>query len=153
MLAEQPLLSRIVHRVQVEIMRFQVYLSLEGSHFNPTEFNNSLDEKKVGQVGQRKKISSNAIKLNVREFYWKSKVYEVVDVGYPEDYLLDLIKSLTSEIKALSEKQEVKVSANIVAYSKESDPTRGFYFSSDLVKALALLNAEINIDAVYDLAD
>lgn len=50
-------------------MRFQVYLSLEGSHFSPTKFNNSLDEKKVGQVVQRKKISSNAIKLNAREFY------------------------------------------------------------------------------------
>lgn len=134
-------------------MRFKVYLSLEGSHFNPIKFNDSLDEKKIGQVVQRKKISSNAIKLNVSEFYWESKVYEVTDVCYPEDKLLDLIKSLTSEIKALSEKQEVKASANIVAYLKGSDPPRGFYFSSDLVKALALLNAEINIDAVYDLAD
>lgn len=77
----------------------------------------------------------------------------MVDVGYPEDYLLDLIKSLTSEIKTLSEREEIRVSANIVAYSKESYPSRGFYFSSDLVKALALLSAEINIDAVYDLAD
>lgn len=56
-------------KIQGEIMRFQVYLSLEGSHFSPTKFNNSLDEKKVGQVVQRKKISSNAIKLNAREFY------------------------------------------------------------------------------------
>ena len=42
-------------------------------------------------------------------------------------------------------------SANIVEYLQDKDDPKGFYLSSDLITALAHLNADMDIDIVHDL--
>lgn len=132
-------------------MRFKIYLSIEGDYFDPAKFNSTLDKSVAGEVVHRKNAGGNKLNPSVKSFYWRSKSYEVIDPEYPEDRLLQLIRSATNNIQNLSKTEQVNVSAQIVAYINETDNLRGFYLSPDLVQALAQLNADIDIDVVHDL--
>ena len=132
-------------------MRFKIYLTIEGNNFNPTLFNNMLDELITGEVIQRKRVGSHALNENTNLTYWRSKSYEVTASNYPEDTLFNLITLLANNAQDFLAKESVKISANIVEYLKHTDSPRGFFFSSELIKVLAQLNAEIDTDIVYDL--
>ena len=112
-------------------------------------FNNILDECNAGEVIQRKCVGNNALNANLT--YWRSKSYEVTASNYPEDTLFNLVTSLANNAQEFLLKESVKISVNIVEYLKNTDNPRGFFFSSELIKVLAQLNAEIDTDIVYDL--
>ncbi|MEZ5454409.1 MAG: hypothetical protein R3E93_16540 [Thiothrix sp.] len=132
-------------------MRFKIYLSIEGNHFDPAKFNAKLDKSIIGEIVCRKKTGGNNSNQPANATYWRSKSYEVTDPEYPEDRLLKLIRSMANSIQNLSKTERVKVSAHIVEYIDEADSPRGFYLSHDLVQALAQLDADMDTDIVHDL--
>lgn len=132
-------------------MRFEIYLSIEGNCFDPVKFNGTLDKSIAGDVIHRQKIGGNRLNSDSALIYWRSTPCEVSDAEYPEDKLLKLVDSLTVDVQDLLKTMSVNVSVNIVEYLDATDTPRGVYFPSCLIKAVAQINANVDMDIVRDM--
>lgn len=128
-------------------MQFKVYLEAQGPEFNPVAFDDGLDAHLKGTICHRKHFNP---KGQGQKTYWESKQITVTS-GYPEEKLLELIQSLEPSLKALALDNQIKISAQIIEQYKEDESPRGFYVCSELIQTLARLNADLDIDVVYDL--
>lgn len=128
------------------MMRFTVYVRIEGENFDPHGFNQSLASERQGEVGIRRGARGVARPLA----YWRSPCLQTDRL--PEEAVEVLLRRYEAELLDAKEKVGASVSVQVVNYYRDGDTPSGFYFSRALVQLLTRLDADLDIDAAIDLA-
>jgi len=131
----------------VEVMKFNIYVRVEGSFFDPEKFNARLPIDLRGEVYERKHMRQRDGCHEMR--YWRSRVVEVE--SEPERALTETLNAHKLFLTADFLGGIAKVSAQMVFLQSEGDDARGVFICSDLVRLLAELNADLDVDVVHDL--
>jgi hypothetical protein len=123
-------------------MNLRAYLIVEGVDFDPSAFHKAVDLVVGGQVCERRHLSP---KSTAQRSYWKSREL-LADTEIPEQPLIELIKLLAPMLHPPLVPSTSRVSAQIVAEYANDESPRGYYLSASLVRALAGLGADLDID-------
>lgn len=126
---------------------FKVYIWIDGSEFDPEEFNASLDTDLRGNVRTRKQLNKNF--SDQPTSYWESELIEVSS-DYPEDKLTELLKRYRQSLLPVIGTKRIRIVAEIVARYENSEEVRGYFLSTDLIQCLAELRASLDIDVYVD---
>jgi hypothetical protein len=124
-------------------MELEVYLSIEGEHFSPKAFQESLDVDLKGSIEHRKKLEAGVV-IRTEE-YWKSPVLWAKDHDEAIERIRYLIKGLRSDILRIrTEKPRVKT--EVVAHYRDPDEALGFFLPADAILLLAEVESSIDLD-------
>lgn len=130
-------------------MQAQIYVSIEGPSFDPSDFHERVGGVVPGQARRRK--HTGAPLTNVPLEYWAS-VATVVDPSEVGVGLCDLMSHLIPFVTSLPERATLRVFAQVVLYFDPGEDPVGLNFSRNAIELLRELGAELDIDAVRRLA-
>lgn len=132
-------------------MRFTVFLAAEGPGFDPWAFQvEALKNGFNGSVLERKHHGGPAALAGVQRFYWASDQLEQAS-GEPEEALLAMLKRFGEVYPHLKTLANAKMSAQIVIHLLPSDQWRGVFLPAELISALELVGADLDVDVEPDL--
>lgn len=134
-------------------MRSSVLLAAEGPGFDPWACQvEALQHGFNGRVVERRQHGVPASLAGVQRFYWASNHVELAS-GAPEEVLLEMLRRFGEAYPHLTTLANAKISAQIVVHLLPSDQWRGVFLSAELVRALAFVGADLDIDIEHDLRD
>ncbi|HEX7817132.1 hypothetical protein [Dyella sp.] len=132
-------------------MRFEVYVRAEASEDDLAELQSRCSLHGIkGDMVTRRHVPAAAIANGARAIYWRSEIFPVEN-EFPEDALLRVVDSLKKVASDIRLTHDIKFSSEIVGYYSSSDSPGGFYVSASLIKSLASVDADLDIDVVHDL--
>ena len=128
-------------------MRFEIYIRVEGQNFDPAIFDSSLPAGLRGTVIERKNLRND--RHGVMRLLWKSP--HKMASSFPENDLISLLDEFRDDLlNQRATNPKINITAQLVLrYSANDDPP-GYYFSKDLIKRLAELEGDLDIDAIVD---
>lgn len=129
-----------------DAMIFRGYVTIEGSDFDPQAFGANNGDCLGGRVLERRHLSH---KSTAQRLSWESN--HVVSANCLEEEILALITRLTPMLNTVSSISTTKISVQVVEELEDSEPPRGIYISASLIKALADLRADFDVDIVQSL--
>ena len=126
-------------------MQARIYVSLEGSSFDPSDFHARVGGVVHGQVRRRK--HTGAPLTNVPLEYWASAA-TVVDPGEVGSKLCDVLSRLVPFVRSLPERGALQVLAHVVLDFDPGEEPVGLNFPQNAIELLREIGAELDIDAV-----
>ncbi|HTE39253.1 MAG TPA: DUF4279 domain-containing protein [Steroidobacteraceae bacterium] len=126
-------------------MRARTYISIQGSTFNPREFQAHLSVANNGEVRRRK--HSGAPLADVSLDYWVS-ASSLGDADNIGAHLCKLLQGISSFINQIPEKAGLRILAHVVLEFEPGEEPVGLYFSNEVIGLLNGVGGELDIDAV-----
>jgi len=129
--------------------RVRVYVKIFGPSFDAEAFQRAIGSKHGGQVRVTQRIQDGSVEVSGR--YWRSKI---VEVGYAEDpgeALFQLLSEIEAILVGVAKEPSTCVTAEVVEEIDDLEALVGFYFSRDLIRLLARISADIDVDIVRRL--
>jgi hypothetical protein len=126
-------------------MQARTYISIQGSSFNPQEFDAQGGSTIGGEVRKRK--HTGAPLTNVPLDFWSSKVSQ----GSSDDVsqrLAILLKEVAPFVVRLSDRSGLRIYAHVVLEFDQGEEPAGLFFSTETIALLNDVGAELDIDAV-----
>ncbi len=131
----------------MEIIKYQVYIWVDGNNFDPDRFNKSLDADNQGLVLYRKRVENGEVEKYGQ--YWKSNDVDV-HVDRPEESLENLLRLLRIDLLKIKDIPSIRIVAEFVVIYNTNDSTRGFFFSPTTIQLLDEIGAGLDLDIYND---